>query len=285
MDDTSTPRKVAKTAGISFVFDRDDFEFAGLTAPVAFNNAITMATDILWSDEFAASFIELTGLETNSQQIREALSQPFTIKQIRQKTYINCFALVFRATSLTTIHFNPILLLNINRRYATNPHPSVLNIHVWFLGIKLVHEITHLLYGLLSPAGALAQTPPKDLPDDATTSTSTAGTTKYDDLGTMMEKKLFGGVIELKAINDSLLMEPELIGWYPSTSTPLGRLLDADRSTWAPVKIVLGAHFTSKHVPFISAVAMKVSGGRASQAAGCEKEDIDEDDDEEGGRA
>ena len=66
--------------------------------------------------------------------------------------------------------------------------PEILYIiRAWFVGVKLVHEITCLLHGLLSSFGAVVSTPPKDLLDDAADSTTV--TTRYDNLGTMMEKQ------------------------------------------------------------------------------------------------
>jgi hypothetical protein len=74
-------------------------------------------------------------------------------------------------------------------------------------------------------------------------------------MGTLMEKSLFGGCIEMKGNDPDAFMELDDIGVYPSTATCHGNVLNIDQSDVkadGTIIFVLGAPFRSNKLPSIT---------------------------------
>ena len=153
-----------------------------------------------------------------------------------------------------------------------------------FLAMKIVHEITNLLDIRVSPSIIEnGITPCKVIVEAVKEGTKAV---QYDDMGTLMEKELFGGCIEMKSDEDHGFMELDQIGIYKSTGTMWGHYLDVDRSsisdTDGEVIISLGDEFRSTYKPSFNRINLKVGGVRASiLAAGCGVMPPEEGDEEE----
>lgn len=248
---------------LDFIFDHEDM--LGLSIPTALEKARIMAISILLSAKFREVFIELVDYEVDHEIFGEIIRHNFIINLIRDKSFINYYAVVCRQTVPWTIYLNPTMLLHMSQKETladlqkdSNLKKINVNIHSWFLAIKLVHVVSHLLHGELSER--------LDLNRQLTPERS-ASSSICNDLGSMIEKKLFGGVVELKG-EPSEFMPVDQIGWYPSPETKQGRYFDAQNSTYDPINICLGGNFTSKRYPFVLKVALNnIPCGRASSGA------------------
>lgn len=261
-----------------------DLDFELIAIPSSIISGMAMSIDIITSSQFREAFIDLVGTSNfNADRFETALDRNYTIRFLRKTGVIDAFSCVYRKDRPSDIFFNPILLLNFRRSEMIhtrmdanggNPTlPGVLRKQAIYVAIKIVHEMTHLLHYRTSLSiSGVPNTPDKAITD--ITADKGALEVGYHDLGTMMEKRLFGGCIELKSNPKSHFMDLDEIAVYPSINTRRGQYLDADKSVISPeeVKIVLGQHFQSKCLPSPNKV---INVGVRKSSAPLKKELVD----------
>ena len=221
------------------------------------------------------------------------MQEVYLISIHNKRELVTAFSGVFRVRYPNTIFFNPMVIFNmalkqriLDRTGEDFKHQldHLVKLQKIFLAMKIVHEITNLLDIRVSPSIIEnGITPCKVIVEAVKEGTKAV---QYDDMGTLMEKELFGGCIEMKSDEDHGFMELDQIGIYKSTGTMWGHYLDVDRSsisdTDGEVIISLGDEFRSTYKPSFNRINLKVGGVRASiLAAGCGVMPPEEGDEEE----
>lgn len=153
-----------------------------------FEMGMALATKIIRSAIFIELLVEL-GL-ISGDQVPEVVavltSEVFILDFIRMKKDLNAYACVYRDLSPSRIFFNPMLLVNCSRNEADSD-VSMFKSGLFFT-VKLIHEVTHLINGRFNDA--LRTTTTKITPSKIIQEFS------YIDAGDMMEKLMFGGLLE-----------------------------------------------------------------------------------------
>jgi hypothetical protein len=278
-DDINAASSKRQRPSLSFVLDsRCDFHPSVLPAPEAFENAFEMATTILLSNQYRMIFFDLVP-EADASIFTNEMENTYEIKCIDGIYDNDAFACVHREMYERTVFFNPVLLMKFNKVLLTTDEASrriQLKSQSWFLAIKLIHEMTHLLnYQSYLKVKGVKVTPKKKLKEVLIEGEKE---TTYSDLGTLMEKSLFGYIAEPKSLlaADSF-MRMDSIAMYVSTETLHGNLLDPILSSYDPVKIVVGQQFISTFKPSVTNLKVTKGGYRAS-AARLDEDDGDDND-------
>lgn len=297
IDEASTVAVVAvpmsAKSQLSFVFS-ESFR-AKLTPPMSFEGAFEKAKAILCSNLFRTAFVEEVP-DANMERFDQLLtSQTFEVCTLKLKATVEAFAAVYREAHPTTIFFNPWMVLNIldKEHSIATDHPVRSQITL-FLTVKLVHEVSHLLHHACTNVqqSATGRTPNKSVREDMhlkLNSPPVQTNVLYDDLGEMIERRIFGGMIEAKWHNPDSFMDidncalykskGDRVGFYVSCSETLSKI-NADSSDFA---FVLGEPFQAKKTKAFAFISLRGGVHRLSQSdPDVDIEDeLDEEEDEE----
>lgn len=265
-------RDVSDRTTLRFELSDPDTGLISFNADV-FTAAISKAKVIILSDKFRETFTKYLP-DTIDEKFDAALREEYLISFRNKRELVTAFAGVFRVKYPNIIFFNPIVIFNMalkqqDLRDQKLELDRVVKLQTIFLAIKIVHEFTHLLDIKVSPTVIkLGRSPSKIIREDVKEGLRDVA---YDDMGTLMEKELFGGCVEMKSNDDSGFMELDEIGIYKSTKTMWGNFLDVDASsineTDGTVVISLGAEFKSASKPAFERINLKGGGARASTPA------------------
>jgi len=222
----------------------------------------------------------------------QALSEPYTIQMLREKDVVSAFACVRRICSPNTIFLHPFILINMLAREKDGS--ALVEQHEIFLTVKIVHEIVHLLHYKCSRSlrEGTKVTPPKMIQDifkiaEADGIKVVSRTVKYNDLGEIFEKRIFGGMVEGKSIdgNDDLFMDIHKIGLYSSSETMFGSFVDGPATIAAFEQgnylLVKRGEFVAQSKPIFTRVPMHKESARASRPDADVFDDRGEDEAEE----
>ncbi len=188
-------------------------DYAAFLYPETVLEAMAIAEKIICSDDFFYKFFELLSYFGNvvsskysieEVKLREAINKTsYTLDVILRGMEIDAYSVVYRGVYPTSIFFNPILLTQCKvaeEKLALLPQEKKLKSnygemkhkHVCFFVVKLVHEVSLLLQYQASPyLQSLAHTE-----ETVTNPSKLIENHEYFDIGDMMEKELFGGLVK-----------------------------------------------------------------------------------------
>jgi hypothetical protein len=251
-----------------------------LQLPLCFQEGIRLAKIILLSTAFRDLFGRLVP-DINWTAFDSALLQTFTIHFGVWKDSVTAFCCVYRQDSLTALFFNPYLVLNLLRQQnCPLEADEKIRQGSLFICAKLVREISHLLHWCSSDRlrnSKTGLTPPREYLDTFKIKTKVSCfpqiITKpvvYSDFGEMVERELFGGLIEAKTTDPTVYMDLEEIGVYPSKETLFGCYVDS-RLSIAGIDsgnflLVLAREFFSVSRPSFARVSLVGGNIKASAA-------------------
>jgi hypothetical protein len=121
---------------------------------------------------------------------------------------------------------------------------------ILFIGIKILHEMLHLLHRRCSNKARKNRTPIKVIKDELVSGDSLDSV--YSDLGELIEKDLFGGLWHMTSLKDHVAdqMQFGCIVIYPSNKDPIGRFLDVANSIITPSEVLImysGVHHSHRY--------------------------------------
>lgn len=228
--------------------------------PSALAVAIEHTKTILLSNYYRSKFVDLVP-ECERNLFDAALEETYHIKLLSKKSVIVACCCVHRLDEPNTIFINPLLLHNLVERELTNS--ALVEDQTVFLVVKLVHEMSHLLHLKLSPSMQSRKVTLTKSFDDAYK--IKCGDRKdpvvvqipvdYTDFGEMIEKEVFGGLVELQAElpKEEGYMDLKRVGIYSSLKTLYGNYVDGTQTLENFSKgifaVVQGEEFTSMKTP------------------------------------
>jgi len=284
---------------LSIVFaEHDPFT----AVPECFNIAIELAKKIL-SSKIYAKKIEENVDDFDEVSFDNGLKSPYCIKMTSIKSCATAYCWVTRQDpeNEKTVFFNPLLIMSLLLRQG---NPIVFANQIIFITVKLVHEISHLLHWTSSNTLRTSSTkvsPSKDFNDiikevrKGGEQISYLKPVTYNDFGEIMEKELFGGLVELKSDDTDSFMDFVRIGFYESKESKVGNFVDsvATREKFDNAKNFAKSNFYLVHTTegFVSTLSpefsrVKIQGGKYRLSEGAEdvvvdQEIVEDDDDEE----
>lgn len=228
----STPVAKRQKIGdqLSIVFDEHG-PFA--QAPTCFGIAIELAKKILSSKTYAETFAENVS-DCDQESFDNGLKSTYYIKMASIKSCVTSYCWVTRQDpeNETTVFFNPLLIMSLLLRQGNQ---STLDNQIIFVAVKLVHEISHILHWTSSNSLRTSKkgvSSEKDFQDTikevrkGNPVTYTKPVT-YKDFGEIIEREVFGGLVELKSDNVDALMDLVRVGFYKSKETMYGKFVDS----------------------------------------------------------
>jgi hypothetical protein len=268
----------------------------GMRIPGSFALGIELAIMILSSTEFEKVFFTEVS-DCDRIKFTNWLNKTYSIHLLHEKKIIDAYCAVYRQSHPDKVFFNPLLVLNMLRQ-EENQHPDspVFRQIALFIAAKLTHEVSHILHYQCSPSlrgdcfrttiGKAVEDLVKEKFDNRTR--TTIQPVLYNDLGELVERNLFGGLVEAKFSNTDNYMDIEHCAIYPSKGTRYGHYVDciatiANIISGSSFKFILGDEFYSSKKPSFSR-AIRVCGDssrRDSDAMEDRRDGADEAEDED----
>lgn len=154
---------------------------------------------------------------------------------------------------------------------------------VLFLGVKIAHEVWHLLHRSCSKTVRTTGLTPPRVKTDRVKEYKEPIQVMYDDMGTIMEHDALGGCWELTSADKAEFMQLDHIVIYPSINTKIGNLLDvaSTRLVAGDLRVVLGSEYRSKKLPKFHSASLPGSSSRMSSSDGVDATSLVEESDAE----
>ena len=260
------------------LFDVDAVDSNVISWPSSFTMGIEMAINILQSKTFKDAFLSLVD-DCDTSMFDTKMSEQYHLKISTEKDVLTAYCSVRRVHFPNVIWFNPILIINmalkLNQMDSAAEHDVhlVIRTQALFLAMKIVHEMAHILHYCCSQKlreSATKMTPIKVIIDKIEEGERAVN---YDDIGTLIEKIVFGGCIELKS-STTLFMDFDRIGIYDSVATLFGNYVDVEHTviTADEIRIIRGEKFRSKNAPNFARADIK--GGAFSRSSVAADSDV-----------
>lgn len=255
------PEKASKTSGLQLVVNSRDFH--GMQMPKCLGLAIDYAKTILLSQRFLDKFTSLV-IDCDYAKLEKALQEPYNLKLLARKSVIISYCCVHPQDQPNCIYLNPFMLHNLKERELNNT--VSISDQVVFLTVKLVHEMSHLLYAKFSKE--LIIIPAKAYLDKIKYKTATMKEpvireefVEYSDLGEMMEKALFGGLFDITSSDIDSYMDLQRVGMYSSSGTLYGDYVNGEATlanfTNGSHEIILTEEFKSNKTPYFTKMPLE----------------------------
>jgi hypothetical protein len=166
-----------------------------------FLDGISFGNKIINSTAFKG-FLKSEICENPSEDIIESTidSLSLNLDFIMDHEYLDAYCLVCRRTEPHFIYFNPLLALQMRHSEFYGNTDLKTKINAFFIGVKIAHEVTHILHFMLSESLRQQLVSKRDGGSGkrkavSPTKEDSLGHTFYD-FGEFMEHKIFGGVLE-----------------------------------------------------------------------------------------
>ena len=265
----------------------------GVSAPNSLSHALQLAEQVLRSDKFLKEFLILVPDATKDSILKCLDEGGFIIDTIRSWTELKAYASAYREINPRLIALNPILLCEMIKRESVvevedgqphkkqkidNVYVDVDSTHTYFLMVKIVHEMAHLLHWHCSEMLRSTSTRTKlgKIKKVARISPKDINGNRFDDLGNMIEYFVFGGITEHSehvhhhpfGLDELLLLpfardpNPKVV-YRVDPATMVGHALDI-KTTLLPQKIEQEAFCGDRGATF--AVSSTVSSRAGMQA-------------------
>jgi hypothetical protein len=240
---------------LNFTFDVTSL--FGMIVPDAFNKGIELAQVILKSKFFRRSFGEALDEISGDIDLSEfvlQLNKVYQMKLLQERHVITSYCAVYRETpkDFDSIYWNPLLLFNMLRKQkeaVDNNDYQVIQQCSLFIAAKLVHAVSHLLHFKCSKKlrdNRFQRTPQIILSDGILMVNKSTKKLEivskeviYNDFGDILEKKLFGGLVEARYKKKDDYMNIESCAVFSSKANRYGNYVKC-QETISSVESSLG---------------------------------------------
>jgi hypothetical protein len=187
----------------------------------------------------------------------------FRICEIQNRKQLDAYSLVYRHNTeiFKEIYFNPIMLTQM-KKTEFESEEKVVDMHVAFLTVRLVREVTHILHVV----GCMKLRNGRTIKERITLKKVIDGKT-FTDTGDLVEYYIFGGTVEHMESAENAFVIHSLV-MYPFKGSPAGHEIIGMEGFLSSLSSHLASSFSGGFASLRFAAGKKVTAHSSGRGAG-----------------